>query len=101
MSPILPVRQKAQAIAQPTCDEMQNVCAGVSGMYTLSMRVPSASSNRYLAVPSVETSLRVSLGVPTVQASASRVRRALGRSDIAAKSVTPRRWTQAKIWRAW
>ena len=32
MSPILPVRQKAQAIAQPTCDEMQKVCAGVSGM---------------------------------------------------------------------
>ena len=65
------------------------------------MRVPSASSNRYLVVPSVETSLRVSLGVPTVQASASRARRALGRSDIAAKSVTPRRWIHAKIWRAW
>ena len=25
---------------------------------------------------------------------------AFGRSDMAAKSVTPRRWTQAKIWRA-
>ena len=45
-------------------------------------------------MPSVETSLRVSLGVPTVQASASRARRAFGRSDIAAKSVTPRRWIQ-------
>ena len=30
--PILPVRQKAQPIAQPTCVETQKVWAGVSGM---------------------------------------------------------------------
>ena len=32
--PILPVRQKAHAIAQPTWVEMQKVIAGVSGMKT-------------------------------------------------------------------
>ncbi len=30
--PILPVRQKAQRMAQPTWVEMQKVCLGVSGM---------------------------------------------------------------------
>ena len=30
--PILPVRQKAQPIAHPTCVDTQKVCAGVSGM---------------------------------------------------------------------
>ena len=34
ISPIFPVRQKAHAIAQPTCVEMQNVIDGVSGMNT-------------------------------------------------------------------
>src|SRR5688572_31482036 len=34
--PILPVRQKPQLIAQPTCVEMQNVIDGVSGMNTRS-----------------------------------------------------------------
>ena len=31
-SPIFPVRQNAQPIAQPTCVDTQKVCAGVSGM---------------------------------------------------------------------
>ena len=42
ISPILPVRQNAQPIAQPTCVEMQNVCVGVSGMKTASICRPSA-----------------------------------------------------------
>ena len=33
-SPILPVRQKPHAIAQPTCVDTQKVIAGVSGMNT-------------------------------------------------------------------
>ena len=50
--------RSAQCIAQPTCDEMQKVCAGVSGMKTDSIRAPSASSSRYFVVPSADTSLR-------------------------------------------
>ena len=53
-SPILPVRQKAHAIAQPTCVEMQKVIAGVSGMKTDSICRPSASRSRNFSVPSVE-----------------------------------------------
>ena len=55
-SPILPVRQKAQAIAHPTWVEMQKVIAGVSGMKTDSMCRPSASSSRNFSVPSADRS---------------------------------------------
>ena len=48
MMPMRPVRQNAHFIAQPTCVEMQNVCDGVSGMKTDSMRWPSASSQQEL-----------------------------------------------------
>jgi len=51
--------------------------------------------------PATDLAFRTSFGVVTVQASASVARRALGRSDIAAKSVTPRLWIQAKICLAW
>ena len=51
--PILPVRQNAHFIAQPTCVEMQKVCDGVSGMKTDSISLPSASRSRNFVVPSV------------------------------------------------
>ncbi len=40
-SPILPVRQKPQDMAQPTWVDTQKVMAGVSGMNTDSIRRPS------------------------------------------------------------
>ena len=55
-SPILPVRQNAHAIAQPTCVEMQKVIAGVSGMNTDSMCRPSARRSRNFSVPSIDRS---------------------------------------------
>src|SRR5436190_5197641 len=53
-SPIFPVRQKAHAIAQPTCVEMQKVIDGVSGMNTDSTLRPSLSRSRNFCVPSIE-----------------------------------------------
>jgi hypothetical protein len=54
--PIFPVRQNAHAIAQPTCVEMQNVMAGVSGMNTDSIVRASARRRRNFSVPSVDVS---------------------------------------------
>ena len=54
-SPILPVRQNAQPIAQPTWVETQNVCFGVSGMKTDSICLPSSRRNTNFCVPSSET----------------------------------------------
>ena len=62
-SPILPVRQNAHAIAQPTWVEMQKVIAGVSGMKTDSMWRPSARRSRNFSVPSMEVSRWASAGV--------------------------------------
>ena len=80
--PILPVRQNAQPIAQPTCVEMQKVCAGVSGMNTDSMCWPSASRRTNFWVPSSETSRRAMSGVSTVNCvgEAGRAARGSGRS---------------------
>ncbi len=61
--PILPVRQKAQPIAQPTCVEMQNVFEGVSGMNTDSINWPSARRSRNFVVPSLDCSRRSTIGV--------------------------------------
>ena len=61
--PILPVRQNAQAIAQPTCVEMQKVIDGVSGMKTDSICRPSARRSRNFSVPSIERSRATSSGV--------------------------------------
>ena len=89
VSPIFPVRQNAHCMAQPTCDEMQKVCAGVSGMKTDSMRAPSASSKRYLVVPSMETSLRTSRGVAMRQRSASVARSGRARSVMRSNDGDP------------
>ena len=69
----LPVRQKAQRIAQPTCVDTQNVTraasarspdsAGFSGMHTDSMRLPSARPSRSFVVPSDDCSRRRTAGV--------------------------------------
>ena len=57
--PILPVRQKAHFIAQPTWVDMQKVCDGrVRDMKTDSMCLPSASRRRNLTVPSSDRSCR-------------------------------------------
>ena len=63
------------SIAQPTCVEMQNVCAGVSGMNTDSIagRRPGAAG---LRASRPRTSWRDDRGVSSVKASASRARRA-------------------------
>ena len=100
--PILPVRQKAQPIAQPTCVEMQKVCAGVSGMKTDSICLPSARREHEL--------LRAVFGdvapddrrcARSTNSSASCARSARLRSVMRAKSVTPRFQIQRKTWRAW
>ena len=88
-SPIFPVRQKAHAIAQPTCVEMQNVMAGVSGMNTDSIWRPSASRSRNFSVPSIDFSRATSAGVVSVNASASVARSSRERSVIASMLVTP------------
>ena len=79
-SPILPVRQKAQAIAHPTWVEIQNVIAGVSGMNTDSMCRPSASSSRNFSVPSVDRSRELIRGVVRVK-SVARSERNFERED--------------------
>ena len=91
-SPILPVRQNAQSIAQPTCVEMQNVCAGVSGNVDGLDVAAVVSRSRNLVVPSVDVWRDSSSGVVDGEragqsACADRARR----SVICAKSVTPRR----------
>ena len=88
--PILPVRQKAHRIAQPTCVDTQKVCFGVSGMYTDSTNRPSASRRRYFVVPSRDTSRRSMRGLEMAKVAARRARRSRARSVIASKSVTPR-----------
>jgi hypothetical protein len=89
-SPIFPVRQKPHDIAQPTCVEMQNVIAGVSGMKTDSIRRPSASSSTNLRVPSIEVSSLTVRDVVSANSSGSCARRVRDRSVIDPKSVTPR-----------
>ena len=89
-SPILPVRQNAQPIAQPTCVETQNVCFGVSGMKTDSICLPSARRSTNFCVPSSETSCWITSGSETIAFSASAARSSRLRFVIASKSVTPR-----------
>ena len=92
MSPILPVRQNAHAIAQPTCVEMQKVMDGVSGMNTDSIRWPSARRSRNFSVPSIDRSRWTSSGVVNANSAASCSRSARGTSDMpdsADRSVTP------------
>ena len=67
----MPVRQKAHAIAQPTWVEMQKVIAGVSGMKTDSICLPSASRSRNFSVPSIDVSRLASAGVVSVNSRAS------------------------------
>ena len=70
--------RSAQAIAQPTCVEMQKVIDGVSGMKTDSMRWPSASSSRNFSVPSTDRSRCDELG-----ASRRRIRRRAASRSVA------------------
>ena len=88
MMPILPVRQKAHSIAQPTWVEMQKVCDGVSGMKTDSMSWPSASSSRNLVVPSTDRSCLATAGVLITQCArrAPRAARVRGRSSPRSRS---------------
>ena len=85
----MPVRQNAHAMAQPTWVEMQKVIAGVSGMKTDSICVPSARRSRNFSVPSTDVSRCASAGVVSVKSRASVARSSRDRSVIAAKSVTP------------
>ena len=84
-------------MAQPTWEEMQNVCRGVSGMYTASTREPSARASSSFAVPSSERSDRCMAGVEQDQRFARSERNAAGRSVICATSVTLRRYSQRAI----
>ena len=55
------------------------------------MQLPSASSQRYLMVPSLaDTCFRAALGTVRAQVSPRRSRRERGRLDISSKEVTPR-----------
>ncbi len=51
-SPSVAVAQNAQPIAQPTCDETQNVVRGPSGISTPSTRAPSCNAKTKRSVPS-------------------------------------------------
>ena len=75
--PILPVRQNPQAIAHPTCVEMQKVMAGVSGMNTASIWRPSARRSRNFSVPSLSARATRPAGVAIVKSRASAARSAL------------------------
>ena len=90
----MPVRQNAHPMAQPTCVDTQNVCAGVSGMKTDSISRPSPIFRTNFWVPSAETSRLAMAGVETVAAPMSAARSSWLRSVIRAKSVTPRRQIQ-------
>ncbi len=79
------MRQNAHAIAQPTCVEMQKVIAGVSGMKTDSISLPSASFSRNFSVPSTDVSRLTIDGVLTVNSRASVSRSSRERSVIAAR----------------
>src|SRR5262245_37920219 len=54
LNPCLPVEQKLQSSAQPTCEETHNVPRFTSGINTVSMELPSFRRNSHLCVPSLE-----------------------------------------------
>ena len=90
-SPIRPVRQKPQRMAQPTCVDTQKVIAGVSGMKTVSTSRPSSNRIRNLTVPSADSLRADTVGVRIANVRSSCARRSVGRSVMRAKSTTPRR----------
>ena len=90
LKPCRAVAQKVQSRAQPTCEETHSVARSPSGMYTVSMALPSSRRITHLRVPSLLSCCITSSGARTSASSISRVRRALLMSVIWAKSVTPR-----------
>jgi len=89
--PIFPVRQKAQAIAQPTCVEMQNVIDGVSGIENrLELLAVFEAQQEFLGAVDSISPAPTTAGVVSVNSSASVARSFCERSVIAARSVTPR-----------
>ena len=92
--PAMVEAQKAHPIRHPTWEEMHTVLPWWFCIETVLMQLPSASSQRYLMVPSsFDTCFRATLGAVRMQVSFSFSRRDLERFVIPSKSVTPR-WSQ-------
>ena len=100
--PILPVRQNAQSIAQPTCVEMQKVMRRRVGdedrLDVLAVREPQQELRRAVARAFAPDDVG---GRRRGTRGRAAPRRSRARSVISAKSVTPRLWIHWKIWRAW
>ena len=108
------VMQKPQPIAHPTCVDTHSVRRTLargpssssasgsklsgpasSGMYTLSMNLPSCVRIRYLRVPSVDSCTASMSSVVSRAWAASRSRNARGRSVMASSEAAPFRCSQA------
>ena len=65
LKPCRPVEQNVHSKAQPTCDEIHKVPRSVSGMNTVSTPLPVPTSSSHLRVPSLDSWLVISAGMPT------------------------------------
>ena len=99
LKPCCAVEQKLQSSAQPTCEETQIVLREPSGICTVSMCWPSASSSTHFTVPSRAGWATTMRGTDTSARAASSTRRALGTSVMASKSVTPCLWIHLRTLR--
>ena len=54
-NPCLPVAQKLQSTAHPTCEETHRVALLPSGIKTISTKSPSPTLNTHFRVPSLES----------------------------------------------
>ena len=60
--PCLPVAQKLQSTAHPTCEDIQSVALLPSGIRTISTRSPSPTLNTHFLVPSLESFSKTTFG---------------------------------------
>ena len=90
LKPCLPVAQKLQSSAQPTCEEMHRVPRSFSGMKTVSTKLCRSTSSSHLMVPSADFCSATMRGVRMRAICLSFSRSALEMSVMASKSATPR-----------
>ncbi len=100
LRPSIPLAQKTQPIAQPTCVLMQTVRRSSSRISTHSTNWPSCNSSRSFSVPSFATWCFTTFDVKRSNVSASRARNFAGTSCIDSKSRTRLPKTQRRIWSA-
>ncbi len=97
-TPLRPLAQKMQPMAQPTWELTQMVRRSSSRMRTVSICSPSRRVSRSFSVPSFETWWRVTSEAKKSKCSFSRARRRAGTSCISSKEFARRPKIQRRIW---